>query len=101
MNNKIGDKKCFDYSIVLSAHNGKMGDNYNQLYKIKPYFKSFNFENINYPLKNEDYKTFEKNNESIALNVLKANENQDDNLFKCSHDNRENKVYLLLIENKH
>ena len=46
-----------------------MGNNYNQLYKIKPYLKEFHFKNINYPLKKENYETFKINNESIALNI--------------------------------
>ena len=39
LNNKINDNKRFNYSIVLSMYSSDMGDNYNQLYKIKPYLK--------------------------------------------------------------
>ena len=46
--------------------------------------------------------TVEINNKSIALNILKAVENQNITyLFKSRHNNRENRVCLLLIENKH
>ena len=48
-----------------------MGSNYNRINKIKPFLHHFNFENINHPLKKEDYETFEKNNESISLTVYK------------------------------
>ena len=95
LNDKVNYNKCFDYSIVLSMYSSKMGNNYNQLYKIKPYLNEFNFKNINYPLngiplKKEDYQTFERNNESIALNILKADESQDITyLFKSRHDSRD------------
>ena len=53
-----------------------MGNNYNRINKIEPFLQCFNFENINYPVKKEDCKIFERNNKSI-------------------------KIYLLLLENKH
>ena len=76
INDKKGNNKCFDYSIALCKHK-EMRTNYNRINKIELFLKNFNFENINYPLKKEDYETFEKNNESIALDVLKSDdENQ-------------------------
>ena len=90
INDKKGNNKCFDY--------------YSRINKIEPFLKYFDFENINYPLEKEDNETFEKNNESIALNFLKSD---DENkkvsyLFKSNNnETRENKIYLLLLENKH
>ena len=58
-----------------------------------------NWENINFPLHEQDYKTLKMNNKSIALNVLQANNEQ-----KISHHykskfnkTRENKVISLMI----
>ena len=48
-----------------------MGVNYNRINKIKLFLRNVNFENINYPIKKEDYEVFERNNESISLNILK------------------------------
>ena len=64
MNNKEGDNKCFEYSVALSRHT-EMGTNYNRIYKAKSFLQHFNFEIINYPLKKEDYETFEITNQSI------------------------------------
>ena len=41
-----------------------------RLTKIKSYIDKCNWEGINYPQKNDDWKKFEKNNLAIALNVL-------------------------------
>ena len=38
--------------------------------KIKPFINKYNWEGINFSSKNDDLKTFEKNNVTIALNVL-------------------------------
>ena len=74
-----------------------MGTNYDTVKKIKPCLSNFNFENINYPLKNKDYEIFENNNESIALNILKVdNKNQEINyLFKSKNTARENNIYCF------
>ena len=70
INNKKGNNKCFQYSIGLSKHK-EMGTNYNRMNKIESFPRNFNFENIKYPLKKEEYEVYERNNESISLNILK------------------------------
>ena len=74
----------------------EMGTNYNRINKIEPYLKNFNFKNTNYPLEKEDCEIFERNNESVSLNILKP-----DNERKSNNTEREIKIYLLLLENKH
>ena len=41
---------------------------------IKPSINKYNWEEINYPSKIDDWKTFEKNNLTIAINFLYAKE---------------------------
>ena len=38
----------------------------------KPFIDKYNWEGINYPSEKEDWKNFEKNNLTIAINVLYA-----------------------------
>ena len=40
--------------------------------KIKPFINKYNWEGINFPSEKDDQKKFEKNNVTIALNVLYA-----------------------------
>ena len=43
---------------------------------IKPFINKYNWEGINYPLKIDDWKTFEKNDQTIALNILYIKEQE-------------------------
>ena len=38
--------------------------------KIKPFINKYNWEKINFPSEKDDWKKIEKNNVTIALNVL-------------------------------
>ena len=80
-----------------------MRTNYNRINKIEPFLRNFNFENIKYPPKKEAYEVFEKNNESISLNILKPDNERKKVYyhFKSKNIEREIKIYLLLLENKH
>ena len=40
--------------------------------KIKPFINKYNWEGINIPSEKDDWEKFEKNNVTIALNVLYA-----------------------------
>ena len=38
--------------------------------KLKPYINKYNWEGIEFPAGSKDWKKFEKNNKTIALNML-------------------------------
>ena len=40
--------------------------------KIKPFINKYNWEGLNFPSEKDDWNNFEKNNVTIALNVLYA-----------------------------
>ena len=66
--------------------------------KIKPFINNLNRENINFPPQEQDYQTFEINNKSIALNVLKEVQRNISHLYKSEFNKtRENQVILLMI----
>ena len=68
------DHKCFQYSIIIFLYYNEIKNNPERISKIKPFINNLNWENINFPLEEQDYKTFEMNNKSIALNILQVNE---------------------------
>ena len=43
---------------------------------IKSFINKYNWEGINYPSKIDDWKTFQKNNQTIALNILYIKEKE-------------------------
>ena len=70
--NSINKKynKYLEYAITVSL-------NYEDIGKkgwtgIKPFINKYNWERINYPSEKDDWKKIEKNNVTIALNVLYA-----------------------------
>ena len=48
--------------------------------KIKPFINKYNWEGIHFPSEKDDWKKCEKNNVTIALNVLCAE--KDKNIFR-------------------
>ena len=63
-------------------------------------FKKIKHEDKDFSSHQRDWKNFEQNNESIALNVLFASQNSEEItlLYKSEHNlKRENKVLLLMI----
>ena len=99
-NPQNNDNKCFEYSVTLSLYHKQItGRNLFRVSKIKPFIDNIVWENINFPPQNQDYKTFEMNNKSIALNVLHIH--SDEKIGQCYKSDfnktRENQVILLII----
>ena len=64
------DNKCFQYSVTISLNHQKIKKNSERISKIKPFINNLNCNNINFPPQEQDFKTSEMNNKSIAFNVL-------------------------------
>ena len=57
---------CFNCSI-----NHKQIKNHpKRIFSLKPFIDQYNWKGINFPSQKEDWKKFEPNNKSIALNIL-------------------------------
>ena len=68
--------------------------------KIKAFTDQYNWKEINFPSHKEDWKTFEQNNKSIALNILDVPHNTKKRrpVYKSKYNNkRKNQVTLLMI----
>ena len=65
-----------------------------------PFFNQYDWKDIEFPSHSENWKKFEQNNKTIALNVLflKYNTKQIEPAYisKCNHK-RDNQVILLMI----
>ena len=69
--------------------------------KIIPFINKNNWEGINYPSEKDDWKKFEKNNVTIALNVLYAKKEKIYLAYVSKHNlNHEKQVILLMISNR-
>ena len=89
------DDECLRWSTTSTL-------NYNEITKKKfeNIFKIIKHEDKDFSSHQRDWKNFEQNNESIALNVLFASQNSEEIMLVYKSDynyKRENKVLLLLI----
>ena len=67
---KNNDYKCFQYAITVTINHDKINKDPQRLSKIKPCIDQYNWNDIDFPSTSKDWKKFELNNESIALNIL-------------------------------
>ena len=68
--------------------------------KIKPFIDKYNWKEIEFPSQGKDWKKFESNNKSIALNILYMPHNTEKirHAYKSKYNlTRENQVILLMI----
>ena len=65
------DNKYFQYAVAVALNHGETGKHAEKITKIKLYFiNKYKWEGIHIPPEKDDWKTFEKNNVTISLNVL-------------------------------
>ena len=95
------DYKCFQYAVTLALNLDKINIHPERISKIKPFIKQYNWNYIDFPSTNKDWKKFELNNE-IALNILHVPHNTKKIriAYKSKHNlTREKQVILLMISN--
>ena len=94
------DDKCMQHAILAALNYQQISDHLERVSKIKPFIKSYDWKDINFPLHREDWDTFEKNNKLIALNILYVPYNTKQirpaYISKYNSD-RQNQVTLLMI----
>ena len=100
INPKNNDHKCFQYVVTLALNCDKIDRNPQRISKIRPFIDQYNWKDIDFPATSKDWKKFEQNNESIALNILYVphNTKKVHNAYKSRHNlTREKQVILLMI----
>ena len=76
INPKNTDDKCFQYLATVALNYEETESHSERVSYITPFIKKYNWKGINYPLKIDDWKTFEKNKLTIALNILYIKEKE-------------------------
>ena len=70
INPKNNDYKCFQYAVTVALNRDKIKKDPQRVSKIKPFIDQYNWNDIDFPSTGKNWKKFELNNESIALNIL-------------------------------
>ena len=67
---------------------------------VKPIINKYKWKEINYPSKIDDWKTIEKNNPTVALNILYIKEKEICQAYISKiNSNCEKQIILLMIPN--
>ena len=64
------DKKCFQYALTVTLNHEEIEKDPQRI--TKTFINRYNLEGINFPSEKDDWKTFEKINVTIAVNILSA-----------------------------
>ena len=86
------------YTVALSYEQIKSHPE--RISKIKPFIDQYNWKEIDFPSHKKDWKKFESNNKSIALNLLHVPHNTEKmrHAYKSKYNlNRKNQEILLMI----
>ena len=70
INSKNNDDKCFQYALTVALNYEQIKKDPERISKIKPFIDQYNWKEIDFPSHSKDWKKFEPNNKSIALDVL-------------------------------
>ena len=70
INPKNNGYKCFQYAVTVALNHDKINKDPQRVSKIKPFIGQYNWNDIDFRSTSKDWKKFELNNESIALNIL-------------------------------
>ena len=92
--------KCFQYSLTIALNYKQIKKDPQRISKMKPFIDQYNWKDIDFPSRKKDWKKFESNNKSIALDILfvphSSREIRHGN--KSKHTlNLENQVIRLMI----
>ena len=66
------NSKSFQYSATVALNHEEIAKNPQRITKTKPFVNKRNWKGINFPSEKDDWKKFEKNNTTIAINILYA-----------------------------
>ena len=102
INQKNEDNRYFQYSITVTLNHQNIENHPERISNIKPFINQYNWEGIDFPAGIKDWKKFERNNKTIALNILFITHNSKTiNVAHKSKYNRKrkNQVVLLMITN--
>ena len=94
------DNNCFQYTITVALNHQNIDHNPERISKVKPFINNYNWKNIEFPSRSKDWRKFEQNNKTIALNILYVpyNTKQIKQAYILKHNNEhDTQVNLLMI----
>ena len=78
INPKNNDDKCFRYPLTAALNHEQIKKDPQRITKIKPFIDQYNRKDIDFPSHEKDWNDFEKNNKTIALDILYVPHNTEE-----------------------
>ena len=94
------NNNCFQYAITAALNYQNIDSHPERISKLKPFINNCNWKDKEYPSHSKDWRKFECNNRTIALNILYVpyNTKQIKQAYISKHnDERDTHVNLLMI----
>ena len=94
------DNSCLQYAIIAALNHQNINHNPERISKLEPLIDNYNWKDIEFPSHSKDWRKFEQNNKTIALNILYVlyNTKEIRQAYISKHnDERDNQVNLLMI----
>ena len=92
--------RCFQYAITAAWNYQNTNSHPERISNLKPFISNYNWKDIEFPSYSEDWKKFEQNSKTLALNKLYVlcNTMQVKQAYISKYnDERDNQVNLLMI----
>ena len=64
------DNNCFQYAIIAALNHHNINNHPERISKLKPFIDNYNWKDIEFPSNSKDWRRFECNNKTIALNIF-------------------------------
>ena len=107
INSKNKDDKCFQYALTFALNHQSIKKDPQRISKIKPFIDQYNRKDIDFPSHRKDWKKFESNNKSIALNILYTSYDTEEirhahkSKYNVKHKNQVNLLMIIVDEKWH
>ena len=101
INPKNTDVKYFQCAVTVALNYEEIQSHPDRVSNIKPFINKHNWKGIKYPSKIDDWKTFKKNDPTIAFNILYVKEKEIFLAYISKVNlNYEKQIILLMIPNE-
>ena len=94
------DNECFKYAITAALNLSRINNHPEKISKLRSFIDNYNWKDIGFPSNSKNYKKFEQNNKTIALNIVyvQYNTTQIRQAYISKYNSkRDNQVILLMI----
>ena len=94
------DSNCIQHAVIAALNYQNIDHHPERISKLKPFINNYNWKDIEFSSHSKDWRKFECNNKTIALNILYVpyNTKKINQAYISKHNNeRDNRVNLLMI----